>query len=191
MNVKAVESVISPESGGKSPSKLMNGIRGGFSQMSVMLEAPHLKNAILVYTIQFCILFGWVSVLEIVAFYTKKASSLQISVNFRFSRLNTFRLWIVQLFAIIKEYETEVIVDSASEANLCAMIEFKVNKTQHTITSVDDNSDVVCEAVSWEKWQLVNCEIETQFPVNLTRTFIKISVLHNLFLTILIFAFVL
>lgn len=48
----------------KSPLKLINRIRGGFSQMSVMLEAPHLKNAILVYTIQFCILFGWVGFLK-------------------------------------------------------------------------------------------------------------------------------
>lgn len=43
---------------GKSPLKMINGIREGFSQMAVMFEAPHLKNAILVYTIQFCILFG-------------------------------------------------------------------------------------------------------------------------------------
>jgi hypothetical protein len=43
---------------GKSSFKLINGIRGGFSQMAVMLEAPHLKNAVLVYAIQFGILFG-------------------------------------------------------------------------------------------------------------------------------------
>jgi hypothetical protein len=43
---------------GKSPFQLINGIRKGFSQMAVMLEAPHLKNAVLVYTIQFGILFG-------------------------------------------------------------------------------------------------------------------------------------
>jgi hypothetical protein len=56
-DVKSAEFSMASENG-KSPSKLMNGIRGGFSQMSVMLEKPHLKNAILVYTIQFCILFG-------------------------------------------------------------------------------------------------------------------------------------
>lgn len=54
-DVKSVESVTLE---GEMPSKLMHGIRGGFSQLSVMLERPHLKNAILVYTIQFCILFG-------------------------------------------------------------------------------------------------------------------------------------
>jgi hypothetical protein len=58
-DVKSAEFSMTPENEkSKSPSKLMNGIRGGFSQMSVMLEKPHLKNAILVYTIQFCILFG-------------------------------------------------------------------------------------------------------------------------------------
>lgn len=43
----------------KSPiSKFLNGIRNGLSQMSIMLEPPHFRNACLVYTIQFCILFG-------------------------------------------------------------------------------------------------------------------------------------
>ena len=56
-NLKTDELEISDENE-KSPSKLINAIRGGFSQMAVMFEAPHLKNAILVYTIQFCILFG-------------------------------------------------------------------------------------------------------------------------------------
>lgn len=58
--VKEIESVEcgSEVSNGKSHSKLVTGIIGGFSQMSVMLKPPHLRNAILVYTIQFCILFG-------------------------------------------------------------------------------------------------------------------------------------
>lgn len=42
-------------------SKLFHGIRNGLSQMAVMLKPPHLKNACIAYTIQFCILFGWVN----------------------------------------------------------------------------------------------------------------------------------
>ena len=67
--------------------------------------------------------------------------------------LNTFRLWIVQIFAIIEEYENEIqqfSIDVASEANLCTMIEYKVNKTQHTV-NFGGSSDLVCEAVSYEK----------------------------------------
>jgi hypothetical protein len=62
VNEKAAEkkSEESPVDRKKSKSKLVNGIRAGFSQFSVMLEPPHLKNACLVYTIQFFILFGFV-----------------------------------------------------------------------------------------------------------------------------------
>lgn len=57
--VKEVEPIdITSERSGKSHSKLLTGIKGGFSQMSVMFKPPNLRNAILVYTIQFCILFG-------------------------------------------------------------------------------------------------------------------------------------
>lgn len=64
-------------------------------------------------------------------------------------RLNTFRLWVVQLFAIIKEYENEYSLDGNSvEASLCSMIEFKVNKTQHTIINNPENADIICEPVS-------------------------------------------
>lgn len=51
--------VINIDMSKTSSSKLINGIRGGFAQLSVMLKPPHLKNACLVYTIQFCILYGW------------------------------------------------------------------------------------------------------------------------------------
>ena len=42
----------------KPLARLLMAIRNGFSQMSCMLEPPHFRNACLVYTIQFCILFG-------------------------------------------------------------------------------------------------------------------------------------
>lgn len=62
--------------------------------------------------------------------------------------LNTFRLWVVQLFAIIKEYENEFTLDGDSvSATLCTMIEFKVNKTQLTIVDVPENADIFCEPV--------------------------------------------
>lgn len=54
--IKTGDSV--PIANDKSLSKLLNGIRGGFKQMSVMLEPTNFRNACLVYTIQFCILFG-------------------------------------------------------------------------------------------------------------------------------------
>lgn len=105
--------------------------------MSVMLEAPHFRNACLVYTIQFCILFG----------YDWRNSSENVSI-FLINSLNTFRLWVVQLFAIIKEYENEFTLDGDSvSATLCTMIEFKVNKTQLTIVDVPENADIVCEPV--------------------------------------------
>ncbi|KAL7023272.1 hypothetical protein ACKWTF_012542 [Chironomus riparius] len=99
-------------------SKLFHGIRNGLSQMTVMLKPPHLKNACIAYTIQFCILFG----------------------------LNTFRLWVVQLFAIIKEYEVEYAHEMESmDANLCKMIEYKVNKTEHILSGSDENFNRTCE----------------------------------------------
>lgn len=38
--------------------KAFHGIRNGLSQMAIMFQAPHLKNAFVVFFIQFCILFG-------------------------------------------------------------------------------------------------------------------------------------
>lgn len=51
--VKLIENINT-----KPMSKLFHGIRNGLSQMAVMLKPPHLKNACIAYTIQFCILFG-------------------------------------------------------------------------------------------------------------------------------------
>lgn len=127
----------------KSPlSRFINGIRGGFSQLSVMLEPTHFRNACLVYTIQFFILFGFVGkriATEVV---------MKLFYNFPFS-LNTFRLWVVQLFAIIKEYEDDFSDDiGASDANLCRMIEYKVNKTQLVFVENVSNVATKCEPVN-------------------------------------------
>jgi hypothetical protein len=63
--------------------------------------------------------------------------------------LNTFRLWVVQLFAIIKEYEVEYAHENESmDANLCKMIEYKVNKTEHILSGSNVNFNQTCEPVS-------------------------------------------
>uniref|UniRef100_A0AAG5CTN4 Major facilitator superfamily (MFS) profile domain-containing protein n=1 Tax=Anopheles atroparvus TaxID=41427 RepID=A0AAG5CTN4_ANOAO len=96
---------------GAKPS-VTTGLSEGFRQLGVMFRKPHLKNACLVYGIQFGILLG----------------------------LNTFRLWVPQLFTIIEEFEHEqqmyVPGDASSsladrQATLCEMLAYKVNKTQH------------------------------------------------------------
>lgn len=65
--------------------------------------------------------------------------------------LNTIRLWVPQLFAIIKEYEVEYEHDATSiDANLCTMIEFKVNKTESIIMESNrENFNSTCEPVSF------------------------------------------
>ena len=67
------------------------------------------------------------------------------------SRLNTFRLWVVQLFAIIKEYETEFAVGDSIDANLCSMIEYKVNKSSSPSSFNDEteNLNSLCQPVSY------------------------------------------
>jgi len=63
--------------------------------------------------------------------------------------LNTFRLWVVQLFAIIKEYEVEYAHEMESmDANLCKMIEYKVNKTEHILSGSVESFNRTCEPVS-------------------------------------------
>uniref|UniRef100_A0A182SPJ2 Major facilitator superfamily (MFS) profile domain-containing protein n=1 Tax=Anopheles maculatus TaxID=74869 RepID=A0A182SPJ2_9DIPT len=106
---------------GKQPSSTKatqpvasGGLGEGFRQLGIMFRKPHLKNACLVYGIQFGILLG----------------------------LNTFRLWVPQLFTIIEEFEHEqhlLPADGtmaasygsirAGQATLCEMLAYKVNKT--------------------------------------------------------------
>uniref|UniRef100_A0A182RT93 MFS domain-containing protein n=1 Tax=Anopheles funestus TaxID=62324 RepID=A0A182RT93_ANOFN len=113
--VRLVGSSIEPTSGKQQPSSAKatpasgnGGVGEGFRQLGIMFRKPHLKNACLVYGIQFGILLG----------------------------LNTFRLWVPQLFTIIEEYEHELLSTDgtapslASEATLCEMLAYKVNKTE-------------------------------------------------------------
>nr|XP_040223800.2 uncharacterized protein LOC120950102 [Anopheles coluzzii] len=91
----------SPAAAAAAPS----GLGEGFRQLGIMFRKPHLTNACLVYGIQFGILLG----------------------------LNTFRLWVPQLFTIIEEFEHEqhLLPDGlASQATLCEMLAYKVNKTE-------------------------------------------------------------
>ncbi|ETN67437.1 synaptic vesicle protein [Anopheles darlingi] len=97
-------------------SKPASGLGEGFRQLAIMFRKPHLKNACLAYGIQFGILLG----------------------------LNTFRLWVPQLFTIIEEYELEQqqqhqlsvgfpsmgAVSGQPHATLCEMLAYKVNKTE-------------------------------------------------------------
>uniref|UniRef100_A0A336JYS3 CSON002395 protein n=1 Tax=Culicoides sonorensis TaxID=179676 RepID=A0A336JYS3_CULSO len=111
----------------KSPSKLMI----GFKQFSLMFRKPHLYNSILVYVIQFGILFG----------------------------LNSLRLWVPQLFSIISEYNNDfpiVGIDTINEntysssADLCTMMEAKVNKSLQMSTSMENVENLThrfCEVV--------------------------------------------
>jgi hypothetical protein len=58
----------------------------------------------------------------------------------------------VQLFAIIEEYGNEIqqfSIGDASDANLCMMIEYKVNKTLNAINSFGGSEELVCDAVSY------------------------------------------
>lgn len=58
----------------------------------------------------------------------------------------------MQLFAIIKEYETEFSLDGAEiDSNLCEMIEYKLGKSSLLIHNNTENADVLCEAVSREQ----------------------------------------
>uniref|UniRef100_A0A182N761 Major facilitator superfamily (MFS) profile domain-containing protein n=1 Tax=Anopheles dirus TaxID=7168 RepID=A0A182N761_9DIPT len=101
---------IETPSGKQAPGKPEPGVRAsgglgeGFRQLGVMFRKPHLKNACLAYGIQFGILLG----------------------------LNTFRLWVPQLFTIIEEFEHEQHLGAAAadgQATLCEMLAYKVNKT--------------------------------------------------------------
>lgn len=91
-----------------------------------------------------------------IQFFISNIGSLP--VPFHTSSLNTFRLWTVQLFAIIKEYETEFSLDGAAvDSNLCDMIEYKVGKSSRLIHNNTENVDVLCEAVSGRRVKLFIC----------------------------------
>lgn len=78
----------------------ISGLRSFQDQMKSMFGKTHLKNSLMAYSIQFGILFG----------------------------LNTFRLWVPQLFTIIQEYELDP-TTFATDGSLCDMLAYKVNKS--------------------------------------------------------------
>ncbi|XP_055617260.1 synaptic vesicle glycoprotein 2C-like [Toxorhynchites rutilus septentrionalis] len=123
-----------------SCSSKLKGLRDGLQQILGMFRKPHLKNSLLAYSIQFGILFG----------------------------LNTFRLWVPQLFNIIDEYELDPNPNLNADATLCDMLAYKVNKSnsihsQEAVSSaldqqqlllspesdvVDMNNIILCEATT-------------------------------------------
>lgn len=82
----------------KAPT--ISGLRSFQEQMKSMFGKTHLKNSLMAYSIQFGILFG----------------------------LNTFRLWVPQLFTIIQEYELDP-KTFTTDGSLCDMLAYKVNKS--------------------------------------------------------------
>lgn len=107
----------------------ISGLRSFQNQMKAMFGKTHLKNSLMAYSIQFGILFG----------------------------LNTFRLWVPQLFTIIQEYELDP-TTFASDGTLCDMLAYKVNKSAAVLhqevdrqfvgigpSTVLDSEELVCQ----------------------------------------------
>lgn len=112
----------------QKPAKI-SGLRSFQNQMKAMFGKTHLKNSLMAYSIQFGILFG----------------------------LNTFRLWVPQLFTIIQEYELDP-TTFASDGTLCDMLAYKVNKSAVVLhqevdrqfvamapSTVLDSEELVCQ----------------------------------------------
>ncbi|XP_021713275.1 synaptic vesicle glycoprotein 2A [Aedes aegypti] len=106
---------VNATSAGESKTNA-SGFQAGLQQILVMFRQPHLRNSLQAYGIQFGILFG----------------------------LNTFRLWMPQLFTIIDEYESDP--DSMQDGTLCDMLAYKVNKSNallaSSLSSSSSSSDV-------------------------------------------------
>lgn len=87
-----------------------SGFHTGLQQILTMFRKPHLRNSLRAYGIQFGILFG----------------------------LNTFRLWMPQLFTIIEEYEMDVanLDGFTHDGTLCDMLAYKVNKSNALLVNV-------------------------------------------------------
>ncbi|XP_059218519.1 synaptic vesicle glycoprotein 2C isoform X2 [Stomoxys calcitrans] len=85
---------------------LVQSLREGWQQTKPMFRKPLLARSLHVYLMQFCILLG----------------------------LNTIRLWLPQLFASIAEFEHEF-AGTDESSNLCAILDYSVNKTATAIAS--------------------------------------------------------
>lgn len=110
-------------------ARKISGLRSFQNQMKAMFGKTHLKNSLMAYSIQFGILFG----------------------------LNTFRLWVPQLFTIIQEYELDP-TTFTSDGTLCDMLAYKVNKSAVVLhqevdrqfvamapSTVLDSEELVCQ----------------------------------------------
>lgn len=93
----------------REPRTFSQAFKEGMKQIKPMFTKPLLGHSLHAYAMQFCILLG----------------------------LNTVRLWLPQLFASIAEYEALNNGESSS-ANLCAILEYSVNKTS-VITDFHDS----------------------------------------------------
>lgn len=115
----------------------ISGLRSFQNQMKDMFGKTHLKNALMAYSIQFGILFG----------------------------LNTFRLWVPQLFTIIQEYELDP-TTFASDGTLCDMLAYKVNKSAVLQQEVDRQFVAMAPSTVLDSEELV-CQPTTQGDIYL------------------------
>ncbi|CAD7093693.1 unnamed protein product [Hermetia illucens] len=108
-----VENNLSDENrpSSKQGKGLVASLQSGLLQLKPMFSKPYLGQSLLVYTIQFFTLMG----------------------------LNTFRLWVPQLFAIITNYENTVLSKGGEAATLCTMISYNLNVTSHNVQAVESN----------------------------------------------------
>ncbi|XP_055551438.1 synaptic vesicle glycoprotein 2B-like [Wyeomyia smithii] len=146
-------------------SEKRSGLQNGVQQIMVMFRKPHLRNSLLAYSIQFGILFG----------------------------LNTFRLWVPQLFTIIDEYEQDPDPNFSPGATLCDMLAYKVNKsnTIHGLQAAStDASSVVLHRMDFDALNMndvVLCEATTEGSMYLKSLIIgMVGVLAYLITTVLI-----
>ncbi|XP_055847645.1 synaptic vesicle glycoprotein 2A-like [Episyrphus balteatus] len=90
-------------------------LRKGIKQLKPMFSKKYLGYSLNIYTMQFCILLG----------------------------LNTIRLWLPQLFTSIEEFKNMQALHGSEGANdLCAMIDYSVNKAATIITGSSDTCEV-------------------------------------------------
>lgn len=109
-----------------------------FCTTSPLLRQPLLTKCMLVFTIQFCALLGYV--LQIIVRW------LYDLLNYIIYSLNTVRLWLPQLFAMVSDYENmETFGDS--ESDLCSMLSYSVNKSIANIQSINTNNTCVVVSI--------------------------------------------
>ncbi|XP_034485624.1 synaptic vesicle glycoprotein 2C-like isoform X2 [Drosophila innubila] len=107
----------------KRPSRsLLESLRAGMLQMKPMFHKPLLGLALQCFTMQFTMFLG----------------------------LNSFRLWLPQLFSSMADYEAEFVGEDVS-ASMCTIIEYSVNKTAETLTN-HENACAVPKTISMDMY---------------------------------------